>query len=228
LFCRGINDWFYRLVYEEDGWDAAFEEWGHSENGWLSIVANLSQLGILLAQVILLFLMLVGHCISSVLLRQMTYDADKVETRLAGSDIFESTMRDLAHLTVAAAFLRKAIETDRFQAGRPDNLPHCLAKTANQLPNLLLPLVDQILEDKTGLLYVHPSHQDRIAAAHRLESPGIFHLERPARILLQDATKLSETATRQHYKRQTGKTPAKQTLTESNTFLTAIGIDPIG
>jgi len=45
--------------------------------------------------------MMTGHTVSGYMLWQMEFDADRHEARLAGSDVFQSTARQLVALNVA-------------------------------------------------------------------------------------------------------------------------------
>ena len=47
--------------------------------------------------------MVVGHGVSCLMLRQMEFDADRYETRVAGSDVFVQSCQKLGLLSVASS-----------------------------------------------------------------------------------------------------------------------------
>ncbi len=96
---RSVNGWFARVVYERDAWDVLLEEWAMEAEDWrVMLIVNLARLGVWFSRLFLMLLMLIGHGVSCFLLRQMEYDADSYEIKLAGSAVFEETVRRLAIL----------------------------------------------------------------------------------------------------------------------------------
>ena len=93
---RTINGWFGRVVYERDTWDVTLEVWAmEAESFYISIALGFARLSVWLTRRILQLLMLLGHGISCFLTRQMEYDADIYQMRVAGSEGFESAHRSL-------------------------------------------------------------------------------------------------------------------------------------
>jgi hypothetical protein len=82
-----------------------------------------------------------------------------------------------------------------------------------------------VKEEPTSWFASHPTNRDRIATAHRQQAAGIFRLERPAKVLLKEFTKIAEAATLLSYKRAIGSTAAKQQLTPTATFLAQVHSD---
>ena len=156
----------------------------------------------------------------------MEYDADKFMARVAGSEVFEASSRRIVELSVAEAITHNMLAENFESAGLPDNLPLCLSKVARKLPPAVKKIVNGIIqEEETGWFASHPAQRDRIAAAHREEAEGIFHLERPARVLLKSYEKVSQSATLLLYQRLIGRRAAKQQLKPTETFLTQVGFD---
>jgi Zn-dependent protease with chaperone function len=62
-----------------------------------------SRLFVWLTRRVLWVLMMIGHAVSSFMLRQMEFDADRYETRVAGSDAFAATSERLRMLGLASA-----------------------------------------------------------------------------------------------------------------------------
>ena len=66
---------------------------------------------------ILWLLMLLGHIVAGFMLRQMEFDADRYEARLAGSDTFECTCRQLRVLGIAWHGAQVDLEITTLKAG---------------------------------------------------------------------------------------------------------------
>lgn len=223
---RRVNAWFHRVIYERDSWD----EWLHSlsdeDSGLVQFLAFLTALCVRLTRGILWLMMMFGHAVSCSLQRQMEYDADKYEARLAGSDVFESSMRRFTELSFADMVMQRILAANFEQVGLPDNLPLCLSKVARKLPAEIAVMAEGMIEtERTKWHDSHPASRDRIAAAHQENAEGIFRMERPGKVLLRDFTKYAEKATLLYYKRIIGKAPAKQQLRPTDQFLAEIGME---
>ena len=181
---RSINGWFARVVYERDEWDVWLEETTNDIDfriGWMLLLA---QIGVMLSRAVLWVLMVIGHIVSGFMLRQMEYDADRYETRVAGSDTFESTTRRLQVLGAANAVAQKQVIEMLNQQKLPDNLTKVMLHTLKQMPDHTKRKIDQSIADgKTGWLDTHPCDADRIASARREQAPGVFHGEGSATLL---------------------------------------------
>jgi Zn-dependent protease with chaperone function len=198
---RSINLWFARLVYERDAWDEALVRWSQQWDWRLAAVLWVAIGAIWLTRRILWCLMMLGHMVSSFLMRQMEYDADLHLARLAGSDAVESTCRRLAMLNVAqsAAFA----DLDHFyREGRlADDLPRLIMENVRRIsPEVCQKINEAIDAAKTGPFDTHPSDPQRIAAARRENAPGIFVGQGPATVLFTDFTGLSINTTADYYR----------------------------
>ncbi|MEJ7592200.1 MAG: M48 family metalloprotease [Planctomycetaceae bacterium] len=203
---RSISMWFTRVVYERDAWDDRLAEWSHSIDIRIGWVLYLTRLCVWLTRKVLWVLMMAGHLISGYLLRQMEFDADRHEARLAGSRTFATTARQLAVLNVA---YRGAIsDLGGFYAeGRlGDNLPKLILLNVDQLPEKVHAKIDEmILQSKTGLFDSHPADTERMASAAKENTDGIFHLRLPAAHLFRRFDFLSRAVTWDFYKEIFGK-----------------------
>lgn len=150
---------------------------------------------------ILWVLMMFGHGVCALLLRQMEYDADLVEIAVAGSAAFESTMLKLAALGAVFADIHREMQRIwRKQMQLPDNLPVLIGYRAAQLP----PEQRAKLEasagfTKTGLLDTHPSTADRVQRARRCQEAGGEISDAPARELFEGFETVSRLVTLAHY-----------------------------
>ncbi len=203
---RRISFWFTRVVYERDVWDQRLVDWSNKWNWRLQIVLYLARACVWLTRGVLWALMMVGHAVSGVLLRQMEFDADLHETRLAGSKAFESTCRRLAVLGVATSGAYHDLSNWYRESRLGDDLPRLILANVKQLPPESRKLIDdQIDHSTTGWLDTHPADSQRIARARQAKLPGLFRDERPATELFADFRALSKTVTFDFYKSMLGR-----------------------
>jgi Zn-dependent protease with chaperone function len=216
---RSINHWFVRVVYERDDWDDALVGWSQ-ESDRLVVIFLLARLGVWLTRRVLWLLMMLGHGISCFLLRQMEYDADRYEIRLAGSEAFAETSRTLMVLDLTSQVTMMQL-FQGWQHGRlPDDLCPLVEHVAGQFTRKQRrKLEKELAKVKTGLFDTHPSLSDRLANARREDAPGIFHLDWPASRLFGDFPKLTRAVTLDFYRAVFGKRVRRQDLIPAAAFL---------
>ena len=199
---RSVNGWFARVVYERDAWDVSLENAAAEADDWrISIVIGCAQLGVWFSRQLLNLLMLLGHGVSCFLLRQMEYDADSCEIRLAGSSAFESTALRLRVLGAALGNSYKEMRVGWNQSrALPDNFPEYLMHHESRLPDATRQtIMDTAGLARTGIFHTHPSDGDRIRAARKANEPGVFALELPAAALFSNFSVVSRQVTQLHY-----------------------------
>jgi Zn-dependent protease with chaperone function len=199
---RNINGWFARVVYQRDAWDVALAEWAEEiEDGYAMLVVFMVQLGVGFSRLLLKLLMFLGHAVSCFLLRQMEYDADSYEIKVAGSAAFESTARRLATLQAAAEKAYKEMRaTWNLNRRLPDNFSAFLCHHESRLPAKLRENIQDTLGlARTGIFHSHPSAGDRIRRARQAGEPGVFHLDYPASVLFTKFDVVSRQITHLHY-----------------------------
>ena len=184
---RRINYWFARVVYERDEWDDWLADTASEVDMRFGWILFLSQGLVVISRGVLWTLMIVGHTISGFLLRQMEYDADRHAARLAGSEAFIETTRQLAVLDAAHSATHRTLAQFVSEHVLPDNLPKMLLRLVEAMPEEVRGDVLKLQsQGKTGILSTHPSDKDRIANAQREAAPGIIHVEGPASQLIVD------------------------------------------
>ena len=198
---RSISMWFTRVVYERDAWDEQLAEWSHSIDIRIGWVLYLTRLCVWLTRRVLWVLMLIGHLVSGYLLRQMEFDADRHETRLAGSRTFATTSRQLAVLNIAHRGAISDLGSFYSEGRLGDNLPKMILLNADQLPEKVHAKIDEmILESRTGVFDTHPADSERMTSASQENTEGIFQLRLPAAHLFKRFDFLSRAVTWDFYK----------------------------
>jgi Zn-dependent protease with chaperone function len=201
---RSISFWFARLVYERDGWDQWLETM-QSATGFngVSIAVAIARLFVWLSRRVLWVLMMIGNAVSCLLLRQMEYDADRHEARLAGSDTFESTVHRLRELGLA----QQGAMSDLQNAMRENQLADDFAALTianvdyfKRRPEVLESISKASLESKTGWFDTHPADGDRVTSARAERAPGVFRLDAPASELFSNFAKTSKALTVRWYR----------------------------
>jgi Zn-dependent protease with chaperone function len=183
---RTISHWLTAAVYERDQWDARLIEWCNTDIR-ISWIAYLTRGVVWLIRRVLWVLMYAGHLVSSYLLRQMEFDADRYETRLSGSETFAQTSQRLTQLSVAH---RVALDdlSDFYREGRlGNNFPKLINLNVNKFDEDTLRKIREFDQQQTaGLFDTHPTNRERIASAKRENTAGVFQDDRPASVLFRD------------------------------------------
>ncbi|MCA9186260.1 MAG: M48 family metalloprotease [Pirellulaceae bacterium] len=176
--------WFARVVYERDQWDEALAGAAHGLDIRLAWVVYLAQFCVWISRKILWLFMLLANAVAGFLLREMEFDADRYEARLAGSETFASTairLRVLGYASHAAhEDLRAFYQEGRLGDDLPRLIEHHAAQQAKPLKEIA---VTEIEKSETGWFDSHPCDSERIENAREEEADGEFQSKRPARDL---------------------------------------------
>lgn len=203
---RSVNAWFARVVYERDAWDDRLAEWARSIDVRAGIVLHVARLFVWLTRKVLWALMMLGHGISSFMLRQMEFDADRYEAWVAGSEEFESTSRAIVEISVASQSAQSDVRTAWNEQRLVDDLPAFIAGKADLLPQeVRAELRKEMDGSRTGWWDTHPSDRDRIDNARREAAEGLLRLALPASSLFADFPALCRAMTRDSYAAGLGK-----------------------
>jgi len=211
---RAINFWFARLVYERDRFDAILE----STASRISAVQLRWPLGItlfllMLTRRVLWALMMLGHVLSSFLMRQMEYDADRYEVRLAGFRSFDFTMRELFALG-AAYQMAMASLGEQWKEGRlVDNFPRLvLASRQEKVRQIAAQLEHFMAHEQEQLFGTHPTARQRTTRALREKGVGVFSSEVPASALFANHDELERQVSLAFYREMLGNQVRAQDL----------------
>jgi Zn-dependent protease with chaperone function len=198
---RSVSAWLARVVYERDAWDQKLMSWSTELDFRIGIVLLLARFFVWLTRGILWVLMWTGHVVSCFVLRQMEFDADRYQARVAGSDEFRRTIARLPMLIEAYGKAMETLSKTWVEKQLGDNLPELVVAHVGQIhkEHSERPQ-EQSRKAKTGLFDTHPAVGDRIANAARENTPGIFRIEGSATLLFMRFRELSRTATLSFYR----------------------------
>lgn len=135
--------------------------------------------------------MMLSHTVTCWLARQMEFDADRYEARLAGSKTFEETCFRLHWLGHGMQdFFRNAAV--RPPSGQEtgnlirDFVNHCDSLGEHDEKRIHR----RIKKEKTGWLDTHPADSERIASAQREDTDEVFQSDLPAEAVFQNFDQL--------------------------------------
>jgi Zn-dependent protease with chaperone function len=200
---RRINAWFARVVYERDEWDDRLDRTARGIDLRLGIFLHAACGCVWLTRRILWVLMHAGTAISCFMLRQMEYDADSYEAKIAGSDASESTSARMRVLAVATQSANAQARESWASHRLPENMVLLIEHKAGSFPAEVLEKISgPVASEKTRWFHTHPCDPDRVRTARALNQKGIFRLQEPAKSLFSDFASLSRTVTKDIYVRQ--------------------------
>lgn len=217
---RTINHWFLRVVYERDSWDEWLTATAAESDLRFGWVLYLAMFFVWLTRKVLWCLMMLGNLVAGFMLRQMEFDADTYEARLAGSDTFAATAHRLRLLGVAWQGAQADLGAFHREGRLADNLPKLIMANVKQIPEKVHTLIEEsIAESKTGLLDSHPADRERIEAAAALNSTGVFHSDLPATVLFQNFDAAARGVTWDYYRGIFGPQLQPQEMTSVDELL---------
>lgn len=208
-----VNRWFARVVFERDEWDESLARASEDTDARLAIILFTARAAVWFSRKILHGLMLIGHAITCLQLRQMEFDADYYSAHIAGSTAFNDTSAELRRLNAAGQIAFNELGQLWHNRQLVDDFPSFVSLRRTQLaPDLVQKIDAATLGEKTGWLDTHPRDIDRGIQVRALRLPGLFHGEGPATALFTDFAALSRTATLHFYREQLDLTFGAESL----------------
>jgi len=202
---RGVNAWLYRVVHERDTWDSTLEEWSQEGDWRVTVPMALARGSVWVSRQALAGVMMVGHGVSCYMMRQMEFDADSYEVKIAGSEAFARTFVRLRELSAGAHVAYGQLPQLLEKHAIPADMPHLVAECSRRLPDEVRAQVQKISDERTGTFDTHPSDADRVEAAQALATSGaLVGGDQPATSLFREFDRLSATVTRHHYESDLG------------------------
>ena len=201
-----VNHWFARVVYQRDALDEKLDQWAERSgeiHGAIAIVFYITKLCVWLTRRVLWLLMMIGHLFSSILSRQMEFDADRHAYRAVGSDAFSSALKELPLIVTAeqGAYqdLGQAYQEERLV----DNLPALIHANSIQIPDEYRKrIIQDGMTHNTGMYDSHPCTKDRIQMAET--GDGIFDGSGNAASLFSNYDGLCKKVTLNYYRDMIG------------------------
>jgi hypothetical protein len=145
----------------------------------------------------------VGLIVTGALLREMEFDADRHEARIAGSETFAAVGTRLIVLN-AARHAALSLQGRWWRSHRlVDDFPALVTTLAARVASqseMVRELSEQAMQMTTGRLDTHPALRDRLANVAREAEPGSFESEAAATVLFDDLEGLCRAATLVEYK----------------------------
>ena len=198
---NAVNHWLYRVAHERDNWDEYLDQWlTKNENRYLALMGQGARFCIWLTRSLLHNLMLLGIQASRYMSRQMEFNADLYEARLAGSQQFRRTNSALRLLSSAFANAQRRNSAAMNKGDITDNLPQLAVNIATTLPTSSRHTVSHQMKSAGNPTY--PTEAERIEHAELESSDGIFKLELPAYLLLHDHERLNKQSTLNYYQNE--------------------------
>jgi len=199
---RRINFWFARAVYGRDRWD--YQLWAisrHADNYLTRAGATLIRTMVAFTRGILWCLMRVGMAVSAMMGRQMEFDADRYECRIAGSRGFAETVERLTCLSYSAHLATSDVaKAWRERRLCDDLLALIVSRDAQMSTDERQEILKASQKRKASWFDSHPTNAKRIASAAKENAKGVIQVEAPATVLFKDFAELSRIATMLHYK----------------------------
>lgn len=221
---RTVNHWFARVVYQRDRMDEWLVEMANSDVHFaVNLVLHAARFFVWLTRGVLYLLMMVGHLMSSLLSRQMEFDADRHAFRLVGRDPFASALRELPVLGAAESGAHHDLRAAWQEKRLADDLPRLISANIVQIPDeVRTRIVNEGLGHSAGMYASHPATRDRIAAADHEPVSGVFAgLDLPAQVLFRDFPGMCRAATLTWYRDEAGLPVQKENLVSTSEMVAA-------
>ena len=175
-------------------------------------------IGAWIARALMTWLALATNTLSSALVRQMEFDADRVEARVVGPDVFVESQKRIPRLAIAEQFALNDLETFYSEGRLVDDFPRLIATNIDQIDKKIDKAVAKMQKEKqTRLFDSHPSDRERIQNARRIRTKPAFHvpdklLRARASILFRNIGLVSRGASYEFYRQALGPKLKKEEL----------------
>jgi hypothetical protein len=203
---RVINFWLMRLVYGRDRFDELIQQGAdRMPLRGLRFFFQVALFCVRMTRWFLKALMMLGHMISSIMMKQMEYDADRYEVRLAGFSSFDTTMREMFSLGVAHGMAMENLGDQWREKRLADDFPHLVLANRKEGVRKIAPQLETYLRnEKPERFGTHPTARQRTARAMREKGVGVFASDLPASAIFYDFEKLSRKVSFAFYREMLG------------------------
>ncbi len=203
---RVVNFWLARLVYGRDRFDELIQQGAdRMPLRWLRFFFQVALFCVRMTRWFLKALMMLGHMISSIMMKQMEYDADRYEVRLAGFSSFDTTMREMFSLGVAHGMAMENLGDQWREKRLADDFSHLVLANRKEGVRKIAPQLETYLRnEKPERFGTHPTARQRTARAMREKGVGVFASDLPASAVFYDFEKLSRKVSFTFYREMLG------------------------
>ncbi|MFO0976847.1 MAG: M48 family metallopeptidase [Planctomycetaceae bacterium] len=203
---RSINSWLARSLVARDATDEWLENHLSGNGIHLWAARWILYIGVSVARSVIWLFLCLTNAISFLLVRQMEFDADRVEVALSGDAAFMTTHRRIVALGYAEQLAQDDL-IDFYKEGRlVDDFPRLIAMSLDDVSPKLRKLIDEHESKQTTRWFdTHPSQQARFDNAKKHASRGAFQIpesleKAAASMLFRDIRKHAEQCTLEYYK----------------------------
>jgi Zn-dependent protease with chaperone function len=200
LLIRRLNDWFGRVAFQP----AIVEQRMSQGMRFAGLYGRLILLGTLAAlwitrRLLHLFLLL-GHAMSCYSLRQLEFDADLCEARVAGRENFNAVARGLRHLNDGFERAMVLLQRGAIHQRYARNFLALIEARTDVAAAYEVWLLDFGKPRRTRWFDTHPADAERSARVSRFKGEPVLADARPARMLLADFDGLSRLVSEDFYR----------------------------
>lgn len=200
-----IRNWFLRVAYVRDKWDASLERHSNSGDWRVRAVMGLAQGAVSFSRWILRGLQHVASWMSVWFSRQMEFDADRHEAALVGGIVFAETHIRIALLGLSSRAAWQDVNQLWASKLRAADFTALLGYREQSITQECREqLVEGILNEKTDRWGTHPCASDRIRNVEGIQGLIMDALDQPAHVLIEKYVALCEHATEHCYIQSVG------------------------
>jgi len=201
-----VNTWFGLAVYRRGAMDNLIASLWNEENQsiLLTIVGFSLWVLLILGRGVLWMLMCLGLIVSMTLLRRLEFNADRYSLGVIGTQSFKEATKQIVALNVAHDAAWRHVFNRYHAQYLPDDFAEFTVSIARRSGRLKKRTNRLIRRQKPNWLSTHPPTEARIAAAKRLDLPGIFQSSLPGKALFHDFYDLSSQVSRMLYELRYG------------------------
>lgn len=215
---RSINHWLSQSAY---GVDPA-TMWLAERRANAGLFGLLFWMGVScgagIARVLMIWLTIGTDLLSFALLRQMEFDADRLEARYVGSKQFVDSQKRIPRLMVASRFALDELNLFYAEGRLVDDYPRLVAANIDQIDRKIDEAVEKMQKEReTRLFDSHPSDRERIENAMQVTGRPAFAVPDKLRrvrasILFRRIEPVSRGATFEFYRQSLGPRLKKEDL----------------
>jgi Zn-dependent protease with chaperone function len=183
-FVGSFTNWCLEVVEVQTELGEMTGEVEPDDNGMVLLIRAVMGLVQKLGTFVVWCFAILGLLLTTFVMRQQEYDADRYEVELAGSDAFRETMRRMVELGLGQQrIFKRGISNLLAVLDAEEGVGNFAAEVvaaADIAREKSAKQIEKELVSPTGWFDTHPGNRARLAAVEQSSRPGIFHLRMPA------------------------------------------------